>query len=306
MPIPGLPSRAPGAKPRDRARVLVWGDSSAGKTHGACSFPNSYYIDPEHGAAEAQFQSQLAAGKCEYMGVDEGAREPEKIIQTVQKLSQVKHSLTWLIVDSLTKLFMDQIAADYDKMLRSGRDMDKTFGAEKKGAIGFVRRLIHWADVMNMNVMFLCHRKAQWRDGKEIGDTFDGWDKLEYELHLALRIVNRNAIVTKTRYNEFPKNESFAWNYGEFASRYGRSVIEAPTAPIQLATPEQVAELEALLSVRVDGPTLRDKWLEKADAESFSEMKADDLAKCIAFLKPKAEAGVQAGNGSAKKEKVKV
>lgn len=264
--------------------MLVWGDSSQGKSYGACSFHNSYYIDCEHGAHEPQFQKQLAAGKCEYMGVEEGSREPEKIIQTIQRLSQVKHSLTWLILDSLTKLFMDQIASDYDKMVRSGRDMDKTFGAEKKGAIGFVRRLIHWADLMDMNVMLLCHRKAQWRDGKEIGDTFDGWDKLEYELHLALKILNRKATVTKTRYEEFPKGDGFDWNYSEFAARYGRTVIEAPVEPVQLATPDHVKQLEEALSLRVDGTALRDKWLEKAEAEHFGEMKADDLAKCLAYL----------------------
>ena len=65
------------------------------------------------------------------------------------------------------------------------RKVEDAFGASKKPAIQLTRRLLAWFSKLDMNVILICHQKSQWKDGKEVGVTFDGWDKLEYELHLA-------------------------------------------------------------------------------------------------------------------------
>lgn len=289
MDLGGLKARKPKATKRGRARILVYGPPKNGKTYGLCGFKNALYIDAEGGALEPQYQDQLEKAGCMYVGPEEGSQDHEKILAAMKSLSTSKHKFTTIVYDSLSKLFDNQVAADTDRMAIAGRDMDKTYGAEKKGAIRFVRRLIRWADMLDMNLILVCHSKDKWENGQVVGTTFDGWPKLEYELHVALNVVNRKAVVMATRYEEFPKGSSFDWNYAEFSKRYGCDSIEATSTPVVMASIEQVQQLELLLSVRKDAETLTEKWLKAADADSFTEMKAEQISKCIDYLqKPQA------------------
>jgi len=284
MELGSLKTRKPKAIKRGRARILVYGPPKNGKTYGLCGFKNALYIDTEGGALEPQYQDQLEAAGCEYVGPEEGSQDCDKILSAMKALSTGKHKFTTIIYDSLSKLFDNQIAADTDRMIDAKRDMDKTFGAEKKGAIRFVRRLIRWADMLDMNLILVCHSKDKWENGEVVGSTFDGWAKLEYELHVCLNVINRKAIVTATRYEEFKKGESFNWNYAEFIKRYGKESVEQSATPAIMASQEQVDQLEKLLTVRKDSEDLREAWLKKANADSFSEMTADMIAKCIDYL----------------------
>lgn len=280
----GLKARKPKATKRGRARILVYGPPKNGKTYGLCGFKNALYIDTEGGALEPQYQTQLEQAGSMYVGPEEGSQDHEKILAAMKSLSTSKHKFTTIIYDSLSKLWDSQIANDTDRMMNAGRDMEKTYGAEKKGAIRFLRRLVRWADMLDMNLILVFHAKDKWENGQIVGTTFDGLPKLEHELHLCLNVTNRKASVTATRYDEFPKGTSFDWNYSEFIKRYGSESVEAESVPAIMASTEQVAQLENLLSVRKDSEDLTEAWLRKANADSFSEMTADIIAKCIDVL----------------------
>lgn len=288
MELGGLKARKPKATKRGRARILVFGPPKNGKTYGLCGFKNALYIDTEGGALEPQYQNQLDTAGSMYVGPDEGSQDHEKILNAMKALGTTKHKFTTIIYDSLSKLFDSQVAADLDRMTdkaaKQKKELESTFGAEKKGAIRFVRRLIRWADMLDMNLILVCHAKDKWVDGEIAGSTFDGWAKLEYELHIALNVVNRKAVVTATRYQEFEKGSSFDWNYSEFIKRYGSEPIESAAHAVALASPEQVEQLTKMLSVRKDADELTEKWLKAADADSFAEMKAEHVAKCIEFV----------------------
>jgi len=288
MELGGLKARKPKATKRGRARILVFGPPKNGKTYGLCGFKNALYIDTEGGALEPQYQNQLESAGSMYVGPDEGSQDHEKILQAMKALGTTKHKFTTIIYDSLSKLFDSQVAADLDRMtdkaIKQKKELESTFGAEKKGAIRFVRRLIRWADMLDMNLILVCHSKDKWADGEIVGTTFDGWAKLEYELHIALNVVNRKAVVTATRYQEFEKGASFDWNYCEFIKRYGSEPIESAAHAVAIATPEQVEQLTKLLSVRKDADELTEKWLKAADADSFAEMKAEHITKCIEYV----------------------
>ncbi len=142
-----------------------------------------------------------------------------------------------------------------------------------------------------MNVVMIAHEKALWFKGEQIGVTFDGADKLDYELHLCLNIMktgeSRKAFVKKSRLLQFPDGSAFPWSYNDFAAKYGKDIIEGGVKQIVLATPEQLAELNTLLEVvkLPEGET--DKWLKKANADSFADMDSDKVAACITMLKGK-------------------
>jgi len=271
--------------------MLIFGKPGVGKTWGALDFPSCYYIDTEGGADLAHYTDKLKKAGGVYMGPEDGSLDFATVIEQFHDLATTKHGYKTVIVDSISKLFNTAIAHEAERL------GDKNaFGADKKPAIAFMRRLVAWVNRLDMNVLFIAHSKSEWAtDAKgersEIGQTFDCWDKLEYELHLALEITktgpSRKAKVRKSRLTGFPDAEVFEWNYDKFAERYGKDIIESVAKPIVLSTPEQVSEIERLLSI-VNIPVADiEKWKAKANAESFAEFTTEQAAGVIKSLNSK-------------------
>jgi hypothetical protein len=276
------PKEAVPSKPK----ILVFGKPGVGKTWASMDFPSVYYIDTEGGANLDHYTDKLKKAGGKYLGPEDGSNDFDTVLEEIITLATVKHSFRTLVIDSYSKLFNTQVAVDYDKMETAGRDMDKTFGAEKKGAIAFTRQMVRWFEKLDMNVILICHEKAMWKDGKEIGQTFDGWDKLEYELHLALQITKqgnaRKALVTKSRLVQFPDASRFDWSYENFAAKYGREVIEAAAVPVRMADDEQVRQYLALLEIVKVDPTIMEKW--EKNCPNVSELDYDGMQKRLAYL----------------------
>lgn len=270
-----------------RPKLLASGKAGVGKTWTALDFPGVYYIDCEGGARQEQYQDKLRASGGVYMGPDDGANDFEVVVDQVVALATTDHEHRTLVIDSKTKLYNTQISIDYEEMSKS-RDMTKSFGAEKKRAIAYTRRLVRWIDQIDMNVILICHEKAVWANGEQIGVTFDGWEKLDYEIDLVMNIIKtgpaRIAKVGKSRIKQFTEGEAIPWTYAEIAKRFGEKVVEGQVSKIQLASPEQVHQISSLVqAVRVDQDTI-DKWFEKAGIVSFNQMPAESIQKCIHFL----------------------
>lgn len=276
-----------GADPKtitpSKPKVLIYGTPGVGKTWASLEFPSVYYIDTEGGADLAHYTDKLKASGASYLGPDEGACDFPTVLDEIQTLATTQHDRKTLVIDSFSKLFNTQVAISAEAMEKAGKE--DAFGASKKQAIAYTRRMVAWFQKLDMNVVLICHQKSTWKDGKETGVTFDGWDKLEYELHLSLRIAkqgnSRKAFIGKTRLIPFPEGESFDWSYAEFAKRYGRETMEAAAKPAQIASPEQVAEFKTLLAkVKLD-PSVT----ERATAEPASEMDADKIEKWLVWLR---------------------
>ncbi len=254
------PKAATPAKPK----VLIFGAPGAGKTFTSLDFPSTYYIDTEGGANLPHYTDKLKASGGVYMGPEQGANDAEIVTEEIVTLATTKHKFRTLVIDSYSKLFNSQVSIEFDRMQKAGRDMEKTFGAEKKPAINMTRRWLRWFEKLDMNVILICHERNLWKDGKEAGSTFDGHDKLAYELHLCLQIFkqgsSRKARVIKSRLTGFPDAEVVDWSYAEFSARYGKDVMEAWSVPVELATAEQITRYNELLkAVKVDAKIL-EKW----------------------------------------------
>jgi len=286
-----LKAVSPKAAEPSKPKVLLFGKPGVGKTWTSLDFPKVYYVDTEGGADMKHYTDKLEAAGGVYFGVDQGALDFSEVIDQIKALATEEHPYKTLVIDSISKLFNTEIAKEAERL------GDKNaFGADKKPAIAYMRQLINWLIRLDMNVILIAHEKPQWgTDAKgeraEIGTTFDAWDKLEYELHLCLNIIKvadkRLARVKKSRLTGFPDATTFPWSYAEFAARYGKDVIEKNVEKINLATPEQIAELKALLEIVKLPENQAEKWLTAANAGSFEEMDSIKIATCIQYVKNK-------------------
>jgi DNA polymerase III delta prime subunit len=284
-----------------RLKALFYGPPGVGKTTAAIQFPKPYLIDTERGAENDQYVGALKkAGGAIFQTSD-----PTELIAEVTSLLSEKHPYQTLVIDPLTVIYNDLID-------RAAEEHGTDFGRHKGFADRPVKRLINLLLRLDMNVIITSHSKARWERAKdakgketvvEAGQTFDCYGKLDYIFDLVFEVNKRGkervGIVRKTRIETFAEGDIFPFSYSEIAERYGRSHIEREASPQELASPEQVAEIERLVKALSIEKATTDKWLDKAKADGWSEMPADAIAKCIQALKNGVIGGTPAGKDAA-------
>ena len=273
------------AKP-SKPKILVYGIGGVGKTTVAIDFPKTYLIDCEGGANLPQYTERLKKSGGMYFGPDQGANDFAAVTEEIITLATTKHPFKTIVIDSVSKIFNTAVAAEHERMEKAGRDMEKTFGAEKKPALNWLRRWLRWFEKIDMNVIMVAHQKDQYVEGKLSGTTFDCWEKLNYELHLSLQIIkqgpSRKAKVMKSRLTGFPDADVFDWSYAEFANRFGKDVIESEVTQVQMATPEQIARFNDLMKIVKLDQKVIDKWSDTAD--NLEDLSTDDMKKRIDYM----------------------
>lgn len=269
-----------------KPKFMIYGESGVGKTFFALDFPRPYLIDTEGGAVREQYQAKLKKVGGAYFGKEEGSQDFKAVINEVRELCTTKHEYKTLIIDSFTYLYMLEAA---EAEAKGGSD----FGRDKKAANVPTRQLISQLEKCDLNVILICHSKQSWeRRGKDIintGTTFDGYEKLEYILDLAIEIVKggKTFYVKKSRITGLTQGDSFPLSYDKFADIYGRSVVEAESIPVILATVEQIKRIGELIEgLKIDEATT-EKWFTKCGVESFIEMTNEQITSLIQYCKKK-------------------
>lgn len=292
-----LKAVAPTAAKPSRPKILIYGKPGTGKTYNSLNFPSCYYIDTEGGANLEHYTNRLAASGGVYLGPENGSNDFDVVLDQVQALVTEPHPYRTLVIDSISHLFGTEVANEQERMAKENRKDE--WGASRKGATGYMRRIVNWLDRLDMNVILIAHHKDEYglvRGKREVvGSTFDGPEKIEYILHLALHITkegaSRKARVRKSRILEFQTDgvgSSFEWSYDEFADRYGREVIEAGVKVITLATKEQLAETERLMKIVRMPDDWFEKCLKRGKSETINDMEADHVAAMITMLNQRA------------------
>jgi hypothetical protein len=289
---------APESVQPQKPKVLIFGPAGVGKTWTALNFPNVFYCDHEGGADLDHYREKLKRSNGGYFGPEQGSLDFETVIGQVQALATETHPYKTIVFDSITKLFNNAISEESERIIAKGNKDE--FGASKKGPVRQMAQLLRWTNRADMNAIFIAHETALWGlndkgQREQVGVTFDAWPKLEYELHFVLRIskigmgenAKRFAHVGKSRLTGFPEGSRFDWSYDEFAERYGRDVIEKQVQAVVLASPEQVGEVKRLLEIVKLPEGTTEKWFKAASVESWDEMDAEKIEKCIATLKEK-------------------
>lgn len=280
---------APEAVEPKRPKVLIYGPPGVGKTWASLSWPSVFYIDTEGGADLDHYRAKLREAGGAYLGVDQGALDFDVVIGQMQALATERHHYRTVVIDSVSKLWNVALVDEQEAL--GAKD---AFGAYKKVPTRKFASLIKWVNRLDLNVIFIAHQKEIWglNDNKQrevIGYGADAQDKIEYDLHLVLRIAklggSRYAYIGKSRLPSFTEGERFGWTYQDFAERYGKDVIEKEAQPVVLATPEQIAEIQHLLTVVKMPDDWQDKVFKKAGVEEWSEMDQDKADACLKMLK---------------------
>ena len=260
-----------------RLKLFMFGPAGVGKTTAAIQFPNSYVIDCEKGT-ENYDKLVTASGSVVFQTTD-----INEVLQEVKSLLTEKHEYRTLVIDPITTIYNDLLEKCEHKV---GTDFGRHYGEANKT----MKRLANLIMALDMNVVITAHAKAEYgQNFSKIGYTFDGWKQLDYWFDLVVELgkkgKKRFAKIVKTRLEQFPDEDVFEWSYDSIKKRYDVAILERDAAPVRLAAPDQIREVKDLLAlVRLPEGTT-EKWFNKAGVDTWEDMPADVIAKCIEYVK---------------------
>lgn len=268
-----------------RLKMFLYGEAGVGKTMAAIQFPSSYLIDCEAGMEQRQYVEAIKkAGSAVW-----SAHALDDVVAEVRELRSTKHAFRTVTIDPISTIYADAVDANQQRLIRECGDYDKAtaYGRHYVLPNQTMKRLCNLLAQLDMNVIMTAHQKAEYANEKKVGETFDGYKKLDYVFDLVLQLQRRGAkrvaIVRKTRVEEFPDGEVFDWSYAEFVKRYGTR-IEQAAATVTVATPQQVSEIKRLVELLKVGEEEVGKWFTKAQVDSFEDMTEEQVGKCIDAL----------------------
>jgi hypothetical protein len=290
-----MPPKAKTPEPKNkRVKMMVFSSPGLGKTTAAINWPKSVIIDMEHGT-DNYHETIIKQGS-----VVLHTTNPDEVKDEIKTLLTEKHDYRTIIIDPVTILYQE-IQSKWTRIFSKYADTEKAtelqdFGfrywAKVKSDYKSIMRMLLASD---MNVILTAHQKDVYGEGmKKVGfgsDSMKGDEHIfDYVFQLVMDSKGRRTAITKKERAEVGKAkfpQEFEWSYTNFKIYYGADSLEREATPIPLATVEQVAEVKRLLTiVKVD-----DNWeadcLTKADVDTWEELTAEKIGKCIEFLNKK-------------------
>ncbi len=271
----------------NRFRALVYGNKGAGKTHFVLSMPNVYYIDTEGASKYKQFVEMLNKNNSMIVVL----HDLQEIISEVKELLTTKHNYKTLVIDSISMPCGHLAILEAERLMKKSPGTEGTeFGAN----LAKVKRLTFQLGILlsrlDMNVIVTAHEKTKYEKNVEIGKDADVNEKLGYALgsqfNLRLQGKSRKLFVEKTRYKEFETNSliDFDDGYAVLKEKFGEDIFAREATPEVLSSKEQVIEIKRLIDVLKYPEEKVQKWFAASQANSFEEMKAENIQKCINLL----------------------
>lgn len=272
---------------KKRLKTLMYGVAGAGKTMAAISFPRPYLIDTEKGYEHEQYLEKIKQnGGSVFHTIDF-----DEVLTEVKALATEKHSYKTLIIDPLTVIYNNLIEKCASARVSHKNPDGMAHGGHYIAADRKMKQLLSLLIKVDMNVIITCHSKNLYGDNMTLlGQTFDGYKKLDYLFDLVFEINKkgkiRESIIKKTRIEAFQESDRFPFSYDEIATRYGREILEKDCQEL-LATPHQISQIENYIKLMNIKPEIIEKWLNKGDANSWDEMDRKHMDSIIEYLKSK-------------------
>jgi len=287
-----LKAKKPEAKEK-RLKMFVYGPAGVGKTTAAIQFPSSYIIDTEKGTDH--YSNTINKAESVVMQT----LNPDEIKEELHSLLTEKHSYKTLIIDPVTQIYnatQEKWTRVFEKHAKNSKDAEvQDFGMRYWGKVkGDYKSFQRLMLALDMNVIVTAHQKDVYGAGfSKAGVTFDSMKGDDYLFDIVFRVERKGIQLVAFKVKEraelgqerFP--ESFEWSYQNFCKFYGKDIIEKDSAPIDMASPEQIETIESLIGiVKIDDDVV-DKWFSKADASEWGDMTSEQITKCINHVQKK-------------------
>lgn len=234
-----------GARARRRLKLLLWGDSGAGKTTLALRFPGCVVIDLEGG-------TELYGDTFSFDVLK--ATTADEAMAAVDWLLTHPHEYRTLVIDPIT-VYWDALQAKWGRIFLQRNKGGKghhgefyelqprdwvTLKAEFKE---LVRKLI----ALDMNVIVTARQKAQYADAgfmRKVGETFDGERTLPYLFDTILHLYRDKdgrfmAANMKDRSNKLPIGD-FEVSYALLEQCLGADALDRAPTPVAMVTTQQL------------------------------------------------------------------
>jgi hypothetical protein len=287
------PATKPSAPPKpERVILLVAGESGTGKSLWVGSLKNALIFDTDIGGGLSYLDARIAKNGSERIEVGSYLEVMDEI-QRRRRDGSLKNYTT-IAIDHNTALHQEAI-------LRHNPNGIEDFGKSYDKATREWRKIRELVRVGDFNLVCTAHLKSKYErsGGKSevVGVTTDASKNIEADMMMVLYLKKRPdggypSMAVTAKWRRDPEDRrglvprEFPFTMDKFLEVHGFP-MEGEREELVMASPEQVSELESLLdAVKLpEGET--DKWLKKAKAESWEEMTAEQIDKCIAFLRDK-------------------
>lgn len=285
----------------ERIIALVAGESGTGKSYFVASLPNALIIDTDIGGGLRYADRLIEANHSQRVGpgvsdpdFDHSIGEYPELLDFLGRMDRT-HQL-----DKYTTLVIDHITTVHDNgIARHNPRMDRDFGRGSDLATKEWKRVREFCRNKDFNLVCIAHLKGKWEgtgdDAKQVGHQASGPKELAGDFEIAVHL-KRNAsgnypsnanVIKWRRLPDDPRGlvpAVFPFTLPNFLKIDGTDAFTRGRIPVPPATQEQVAKINQLLEVAKVDEKIVAKWFKAAGAESFAEMPATHVEKCIEFV----------------------
>lgn len=307
----------PAGEAKVRMKLLLYGDSGAGKTYSALQIAAGFggkvaMLDPEAG-------SRLYASKFDFDVLS--SDNLRQIQDVVRLLAHGNHDYRTLIIDPITLLWdgwMEQWTERFlaaDSRASRGKQGEwyelqiKDWGPIKSSWKAFIRSIVH----LDMNIIATAREKVMFDESggklRKVGETFDGEKGLPYWFDSRVRLSltgagKRLAYTEKDRTNLLPPpGPGWEWRTSAvidaFASQNVAREVSATLAdPAALA---EIAELAGTVGVTLSNLNLKIRERFRCSIDELDPESAEKVAaglRAAKQAKEDAEAARAAAGGT--------
>lgn len=277
---------------KKRLKMFIFGTWGAGKTTAIMQFPKSVIIDTEKGTEN--YSKTIAKSESVVLQTSNA----ETIKEEIKTLLTEKHEFRTLDIDPITevrKSIEEKWLRVFDKYAKNEKEVEmQDYGMRYWAKVnGEYRSVLRMLKQLDMNVILTAHQKDIYEGNTKTGVGPDAGKNDGHMFDYIFQVsIENGKLIARTRKerceigeNKFPPE--FEWSYQNFCKFYGKDDIEKEAAPVQLASEEQVTEMKRLLSIVKTDDGWETSVLNKADADTWDELTADQIFKSIDYLNKK-------------------